>query len=148
MASNALLMHFTSALNAFASHEMTIREEMKAIRTREENLDELRRRRKSVFSDAEAAERKLSKMNPENKNLQQQTEHLNRLREEIRQMDADITAEETNLGDYKRATVRAWMGRKFGGLHECCEKGVVRLLPLIIVCRVLYSMLICRSLES
>ena len=56
-ASNALLVHFSSALSVYASHEGTIREEMKAIRTREENLDELRRRRKSVFSDAEAAER-------------------------------------------------------------------------------------------
>ncbi|EJF63738.1 hypothetical protein DICSQDRAFT_134340 [Dichomitus squalens LYAD-421 SS1] len=124
-ASNALLVHFSSALSVYASHEGTIREQMKAIRTREENLDELKRRRKSVFSDAEAAERKLSKMNPENKNLQQQTDHLNRLREDIRQMDADITAEEANLGDFKRSTVRAWMGRKFGGLLECCEKGAI-----------------------
>ena len=50
MASNALLMHFTGALSTFASHESTIREQMKAVRTREENLDELKRRRKSVFS--------------------------------------------------------------------------------------------------
>lgn len=99
---------------------------MKAVRTREENLDELKRRRKSLFSDAEAAERKLSKMNPENKNLQQQTDLLNRLRDEIRTMDADIMAEEANLGDFKRSSVRSWMGRKFGALQECCEKGTVR----------------------
>ena len=43
MASNALLMHFTGALSTFASHESTIREQMKAVRTREENLDELAR---------------------------------------------------------------------------------------------------------
>ena len=126
MASNALLMHFTSALNAFANHEMTIREEMKSVRTREENLDALKRRRKSVFSDAESAERKLSKMNPENKNLQQQTDLLNRLRDEIRTMDSDIMAEEASLGDFKRLTTRSWMGRKFGVLQECCEKGIVR----------------------
>ena len=69
-ASNALLVHFSSALSVYASHEGTIREEMKAIRTREENLDELKRRRKSLISDADGAERKLSKMSPENKNLQ------------------------------------------------------------------------------
>ena len=76
MASNALLLHFAAALSTFANHEGTIREQMKAVRTREENLDELKRRRKSIFTDAEAAERKLSKMNPENKNLQQQTDIL------------------------------------------------------------------------
>ena len=61
-----------------------------------------------------------------------------RLRDEIRQMDSDILAEEANLGDYKRATVRSWMGRKFGGLLECCEKGSVRPFPLIIVYRAMY----------
>ena len=118
-------MHFSNALSVFANHEGAIREQMKAVRTREENLDELKRRRRSVISDADSAERKLSKMNPENKNLQQQTDLLNRLRDEIRQMDADIAAEEASLGDFKRSSVRAWMGRKFGGLLECCEKGVV-----------------------
>ncbi|KAI0693927.1 hypothetical protein C8T65DRAFT_667425 [Cerioporus squamosus] len=122
-ASNALLLHFANALSVLANHEGAIREQMKAVRTREENLDELKRRRRSVISDADSAERKLSKMNPENKNLQQQTDLLNRLRDEIRQMDADIAAEEANLGDFKRSSVREWMGRKFGGLLECCEKG-------------------------
>lgn len=125
IASNALLLHFASALSVFANHEGAIREMMKAIRTREEELDELKRSRKSVISDADAAERKLSKMNPDNKNLQQQTDLLNRLRDEIRQMDADIMQEEANLGDFKRESVRMWMGRKFGGLLECCEKGAV-----------------------
>lgn len=125
IASNAVLLHFAAALSALANHEGAIREQMKAVRTREENLDELKRRRKSVISDADGAERKLVKMSPENKNLQQQTDLLNRLRDEIRQMDAEIMAEEANLGDFKRSSVRSWMGRKFGGLLECCEKGSV-----------------------
>ncbi|KAI0746842.1 hypothetical protein C8Q80DRAFT_1104754 [Daedaleopsis nitida] len=125
IASNAILLHFASALSALANHEGAIRDQMKAVRTREENLDELKRRRKSVISDADGAERKLSKMSPENKNLQQQSDLLNRLRDEIRQMDAEIMAEEANLGDFKRSSVRTWMGRKFGGLLECCEKGSV-----------------------
>lgn len=41
-------------------------------------------------------------------------------------MDSEIMAEEANLGDFKRATVRQWMGTKFGSLLECCEKGTVR----------------------
>ena len=99
---------------------------MKAVRSREEALDEMKRRRKSIFNDAEAAERKLSKMNPDNKNLQQQTDLLNRLRDEIRAMDTDIMTEEARLGDFKRTSTRNWMGLKFGGLLECCEKGAVR----------------------
>lgn len=38
---------------------------MKAIRTREERLEEIRNRRKNVGSKADAAERKLSKMGTE-----------------------------------------------------------------------------------
>ena len=106
---------------------------MKAVRTREENLDELKRRRRSVISDADSAERKLSKMSPENKNLQQQTDLLNRLRDEIRGMDAEIMAEEASLGDFKRSSVRAWMGRKFGALLEACEKGAVSVDPPLLV---------------
>lgn len=99
---------------------------MKSIRTREERLDEQRRRRKSLSSEADNAERKLSKMGPDNKNLQGQMDHLNKLREEIRIMDTDIMAEEASLGDYKRSTAKAWLSIKFGGLLECCEKGIVR----------------------
>ena len=38
---------------------------MKKVRSREENLDELKRRRKTVITKAESAEKKLSKMSPE-----------------------------------------------------------------------------------
>jgi hypothetical protein len=38
---------------------------MKAVRTREENLDEMRKRRKNTISRADTAEKKLSKMSPE-----------------------------------------------------------------------------------
>lgn len=100
---------------------------MKSIRTREERLDGLRRRRKALSSDADNAERKLSKMGPDHKNLQVQMDHLNKLREEIRIMGTDIMAEEANLGDYKRVTAKAWLGIKFGGLLECCEKGIVHI---------------------
>ncbi len=98
---------------------------MKSIRTREEALDELKRRRKTVVSRADAAERKLSKMSPEHKNLAMQTDTLNRLRDEIRAMDSDIMTEEAGLGDFKRSTSRSMMGLKFGGLLELSEKGTV-----------------------
>jgi len=105
-----------------------MREYLKSIRTREENLDDLKRRRKAVLSKADAAEKKLGRMNPEHKNVQQQAEMFNALRAEIRTLDSEIMSEEAALGDFKRATTKHWMGLKFGGLLECTEKGTVRLI--------------------
>lgn len=99
---------------------------MKAIRTREEGLDDLRRRRRRLGSSAESAEKKLNKMSSEHKSFGTQTETLNRLREEIRGMDGDIVREEAALSDLKRKCSKNWMTLKFGGLVECCEKGIVR----------------------
>lgn len=120
-----MLIHFSSALSRFSSHEAAVREQMKAVRTREEKLDEVKRRRKALASKADAADKKLSKMSAENKNFQSQADSLNKLREEIRALDAEILNEEASLGDFKRTTVKYWMGIKFGGLMECCEKGTV-----------------------
>ncbi|KAJ6482545.1 hypothetical protein C8R45DRAFT_790442, partial [Mycena sanguinolenta] len=64
-------------------------------------------------------------MGPEHKNLAQQTDTLNQLQAQIRQMDSEIMTEEAALGDFKRTSARALMGVKFGGLMECCEKGCV-----------------------
>lgn len=64
-ASTTLLGYVASALAQLALHEASIREHMKAVRTYEESLDELRKRRKAVSAKADAAERKLSKMSPE-----------------------------------------------------------------------------------
>ena len=114
-------------LSTFANHEAVVREHMKAVRSREETLDDLRRRRKSLAAKADSAEKTLSKMNPDNKNLQAQTDLLNKLREEIRVMDTDIMAEEASLGDFKRMSAKTWMGLKFGGLQECSQKGTVSL---------------------
>jgi DNA repair exonuclease SbcCD ATPase subunit len=103
---------------------------MKNVRSREEALDELKRRRKSLVAKAESAEKKLNKMNPENKNLASQTDILNRLKDEIRVMDTEIMSEEASLGDFKRITTQNFMTIKFGGLLECCEKGSVRMFPV------------------
>jgi len=104
-----------------------MREQLKAIRTREEQLDELRRRRRSLISKADSAEKKLQKMGPEHKNLVQQTDILYRLKADIGTLDIEIMSQEAAIGDFKRTATRSWMGLKFGGLLECCEKGVVRL---------------------
>jgi predicted RNase H-like nuclease (RuvC/YqgF family) len=125
-ASTTLLTHFSAALSQYAAHGHPMREYLKSIRTREENLDELKRRRKAVSSKADAAEKKLSRMSPEHKNLHLQTDALNVLRAEIRSLDSDIMSEEAALGDFKRTTTRQWLGLKFGALLECSEKGTVR----------------------
>ncbi|KAH7915522.1 hypothetical protein BJ138DRAFT_1122565 [Hygrophoropsis aurantiaca] len=123
--SATIFAHFSAALSNYATLEHTVRDNLKAVRTREENLDELKRRRKRVSASAESAEKKLNKMSPEHKNLSQQTDSLNRLRDEIRSMDSEIMQEEADLGDFKRKCARNWMTLKFGGLMECCEKGVI-----------------------
>ncbi|KDQ18147.1 hypothetical protein BOTBODRAFT_29483 [Botryobasidium botryosum FD-172 SS1] len=118
----ALLSHFAVALTQYATHENTMRAHLKAIRTREEKLDETKRRKRSVSSEAEAAERKLSKMSPEHKNLPAQTSTLANLREELRNLDNSILNEEARLSDFKRTTTKDFMALKFGGLLECAEK--------------------------
>lgn len=124
-ASTTLLAQFATALSQYATHGHPMREYLKSIRTREENLDELKRRRKALSSKADTAEKKLGKMSPEHKNLHLQTDSLNVLRAEIRSLDSDIMTEEALLGDFKRTTTRQWMGLKFGALLECSEKGTI-----------------------
>ncbi|KAG1898269.1 uncharacterized protein F5891DRAFT_1043981 [Suillus fuscotomentosus] len=124
-ASTTLLVNFAAALSAYASTHHGIRDTMKSVRTREEALDDLRRRRRRVGASADGAEKKLNKMSPEHKNLSAQTDALNRLREEMRAIDGEIVREESELGDYKRKCAKSWMQAKFGGLAECCEKGVI-----------------------
>lgn len=123
--SAAILVHFSHALAQYASHEQSIREHMKAVRTREEGLDDLKRRRKSVAANADSAEKKLNKMSPEHKNLATQTDTLHRLRDEIRQLDTEIMTEEARLSDFKRSTTRTFMGLKYGGLQALCSKGTI-----------------------
>ncbi|KAI0266407.1 hypothetical protein BC834DRAFT_127325 [Gloeopeniophorella convolvens] len=123
--STKILLQFATALTQLAAHEQAIREHMKAVRSQEEKLDGLRHRRKNVVSKADTAERKLNKMDPGNKNTPAQSELLLRLRDEIRDMDSTIMTDEAKLGDLKRTATKAWMTLKFGGLQECCRKGLI-----------------------
>ena len=100
---------------------------MKTVRTQEENLDLLRNRRKGVASKADAAERKLTKMDTGHKDTAAQSVLLEGLRNSIREHDSDIMSGEAKLGDSKRTLAQFWMTLKFGGLEECCRKGIVRL---------------------
>lgn len=123
-----LMLMFSEALNVYANYEGTIRSHMKSIRTREENLEELKQRRRALGSRADSADKKLAKMNPEHKQLQAQKELLMKLQDDMRNMDADIMNQEANLLDFKRYFTKTFMGLKFGGLQELCDKGLVSLL--------------------
>ncbi|KAK8854570.1 hypothetical protein IAR55_003309 [Kwoniella newhampshirensis] len=120
--SSTLLGQLTTALNVFASHQANMRTCLKRIRDREEQLAEMRSRRRNTGAKADTAERKLAKMGPENKGLPQQTELLERLRAEMRSLDQDIMTEETKIGDFKRQILKEALSLKFGGLEELGEK--------------------------
>jgi predicted RNase H-like nuclease (RuvC/YqgF family) len=109
---------------------------MKTVRTQEESLDQLRNRRKGVASKADAAERKLNRMDSGHKDTAAQSALLEGLRNSIRELDSEIMTGEAKLGDLKRALAKVWMALKFGGLQECCRKGIVRF------CRHVYSSLL------
>lgn len=62
--SSTLMGHIAFALNQYANHEQVIRDYMKAIRTREENLDELRRRRRTVMGEGGLCGEEVDKNEP------------------------------------------------------------------------------------
>ncbi|KAG9043386.1 hypothetical protein FS837_009672 [Tulasnella sp. UAMH 9824] len=123
--SRELLVSVSAALAQLCVHENTIRMHMKEVRTREEGLHDLQRRRRQVGTKAESAEKKLNKMSPKDKQLQAQQGLLNQLREEIRLLDSTILTQEAQLGDYKRQTTKDWMTLKFGGLSELAERVMI-----------------------
>ncbi|KZO91214.1 hypothetical protein CALVIDRAFT_362283 [Calocera viscosa TUFC12733] len=120
--SRDLLSHASIAFGRFAEHEGAMRAMLKGIRTREEALDDAKKRRRNLIGKAEAAQKRLSKMGQENKQLQQQTELLSSLRHEIAQLDGFIYNEEAGIMDFKRRTTKDIMVLKFGGLSELAEK--------------------------
>lgn len=129
----------------YASHGDFMRKQLKVIRTKEESLDNLKRCRRNARRKAKDVDKKLSKMGPVHKNLAAQKESLVHLQEEIRKMDSGITLEEAALSDFKRTATKAWMGLKFGGLVECCQKGTVRNLNLLCCHLFFWSLIVVSS---
>ncbi|KAG8937207.1 hypothetical protein FRC03_000316 [Tulasnella sp. 419] len=120
-----ILQLLSEALDRYAGHGNTIRTLMKDVRTREENFDELKRRRRNVGSKADGVEKKLSKMPAEHKHRQTQTALFAQLTEEMRVLDDDIRLEEARIGDYKRRTTKEWMDIKYGSTLEVGLKFIV-----------------------
>ena len=115
-----------------------MRRQLKAVRTRVENLDHLKRQRRTIQQKVEDLEHQLEGTGPEHKNFSSRTETLNSLREAVRDMNSAIKTEEAALDDFKRTSTKIWMGLKFGGLVECCEKGAVRINVFFLPPSILY----------
>lgn len=111
-----------AATSTAASYQSKIREQFKRIRTREEELDDVKKRRKALAGKIESAEKKLAKMNTENKNLPQQTQLLESFRQQASELDVEVLNSEAVLWDYKRATTKTALGYKFCSLVEYAEK--------------------------
>lgn len=98
---------------------------MKAVRTREESLDDLQRRRRRTAASVESIKKKLTRMNQETKAFSAQMDALNISCEEMQNLDAKIAREQSTIVAFKRKCTKNWLTLKFGGLAECCEKGMV-----------------------
>jgi DNA repair exonuclease SbcCD ATPase subunit len=109
-----------------------MRRQLKAVRTRAENLDDLKRQLRTIYRKTEETERQWKNMDPEHKHFASRTEALNSYRQAAREMNSKIKLEEAALADYKRTSTKMWMGLKFGGLVECCEKGEVRIFSFLL----------------
>ncbi|EMD40862.1 hypothetical protein CERSUDRAFT_71120 [Gelatoporia subvermispora B] len=124
-ASALLYRQYACALTTFASHIAAVRQHMKAVRDKEEALDDLRRRQTQLTAKAESAHKASLKMKPNNSNWHAQVDLLTKLRAEIRALDAVIVAEKASLDDFKRISAKEWIGLKFTGMLECSLKGVI-----------------------
>ncbi|KAG0704019.1 hypothetical protein DFH29DRAFT_874115 [Suillus ampliporus] len=95
------------------------------VRTREESLNDLHRRRRRNAASVESIKKKLTRMNQETKAFGAQMDALNIACEHMRDLDAKIAHEESTIGAFKRKCTKNWLSLKFGGLAECCEKGMI-----------------------
>ncbi|KAG2360752.1 hypothetical protein BDR07DRAFT_126204 [Suillus spraguei] len=123
--SRTLLAHFSGALSRYSSIQNIVRDNMKAVRTREEFLDDLQRRRRRTAATVESIKKKLPRMNQETKAFSTQMDALNTSCENMRNLDATIAHERSTIDAFKRKCTKNWLTLKFGGLAECCEKGMI-----------------------
>lgn len=120
-----LLDHYSASQNRLNSHLSNVRLHFKSIRTREETYADLKSRKRSLGSDIEKVERKLSKMGPENKELMKITSQLKDMRSEMESLRIEVMNEEAAIGDFKRRTVKDALGIKAGALLELAEKTTI-----------------------
>jgi len=84
---------------------------MKDVRSHTEDLEELHKAHKGIKANVIE--------------LQKKGRSSEAAKKDLKEMDQDIAKKEATLGDFKRHSIKTWLGHKFGGLEELCEKGLI-----------------------
>ncbi|KAK4047598.1 hypothetical protein OIO90_006139 [Microbotryomycetes sp. JL221] len=120
-----LFDYLSGSEKRYSEHHENYRLHFKNIRTREEDLAQLKRNRDSLGSKIEAQDKKVSRMKEENKDLPTAMQRLSEMRQEMVGLENSVLNEETNLGDKKREIIKMAMSLRLGALLEWAEKAVV-----------------------
>ncbi|KAG2129136.1 hypothetical protein DEU56DRAFT_915258 [Suillus clintonianus] len=91
---------------------------MKAVRTREESLHDLQRRRWCTAASLESIKKKLTRMN-------HTKVFVDHFMQGHARFGCKIAHEQSTIAVFKRKCTKNWLTLKFRGLAEYCEKGMV-----------------------
>lgn len=106
----------------YADHLANFRMYFKQLRTREEKFSQLKKNKDTLQGKIDSAEKKLSKMSPEHKDLATWTQKLSDLRNEMVGMENSVFNEEAAIGDYRRQTARSAVSHQLAALCQLGEK--------------------------
>lgn len=96
----------------FAEHLQTFRTYFKSLRTREEKFSTMKKNKDSLQNKIDNADKKISKMNPEHKDLPGLKIKLAELMNEMEGMDRTVVNEDAALADFRRQTARTAVSHK------------------------------------
>lgn len=100
---------------------------MRRIQEKEELVESLKRRHRSMIAKAETTEKKLarkpSKGNLKAKNIKALEDAKMLLKDDLSTLKLEIRTEEADLAKLKRDEARRVLRHKFGGLEECAKVG-------------------------
>lgn len=102
----------------YADHVNSYRLYFKGLREREEKFSALKKNKNSLQGKIDSAEKKLAKMNPENKDLPNLTQKLHDLKSEMVGMEHSVINEDAAIADHRRHTARSAMAHKVNGLQR------------------------------
>ncbi|KDQ53851.1 hypothetical protein JAAARDRAFT_60955 [Jaapia argillacea MUCL 33604] len=125
LACSTLLTRFTSALVQFSARIEPVRHHVQYLESTTKVVDKLVHDRETMLRHAIPIEQSLAGMDPNDKETQKRVKHLSELKTQIGQLNANITAKQLQMRDFKRSTARDWTANMFGALHECSQKGSI-----------------------
>lgn len=115
----SLLEAFPNALESLNQHlQINVRPDYKRIRTKEEQLIDLKAKFRNLTARIESVEKKLAKMGPENKELPKTTQLLSDLRTESSAMQLQLAQDSASLEDFKRSAMHSALGNKAAALMQ------------------------------